>query len=254
MTATTADAATTTESTYAPITALAPTRTRDPRLVRNRDVLDSLWIAAVLTAGSYALALAHGWIATVNPLEAFAVATSYSCTWLVIQQRRFNYPIGMLSTTAYCLLFLQQGLYASAVLNAYLTPTLLYGWIRWRADADTRPVTRVAMRGLPVYLVATGVAYIGAATLTSVVGGSFAFADSVILVGTILAQFLLDNKKVETWIVWFVVDIVAIWLYFSSGLAIAGLQFVFFLVVTVLGFRRWWLAMATDRPLEALPS
>lgn len=249
MTATTTTAsAAAAEATYALV---APTLARDPRLIRNRDVLDSLWIAAVLTAGSYGLAFALGWIVTINPLEAFAVATSYSCTWLVIQQRRFNYPIGMLSTSAYCLLFLQQGLYASAVLNAYLAPALLYGWIRWRADADTRPVTRVAMRWLPVYVVATGVAYIGAATLTSVVGGSFAFADSVILVGTILAQFLLDNKKVETWIVWFVVDIVAIWLYFSSGLAIAGLQFVFFLVVTVLGFRRWWLAMATGRPLEA---
>ena len=235
MTATTASPAT---NSAAPI-AIA----RDPRLVLNRDVVDSLWIAVLLTGGSYLVGSAIGWVTTINPLEAFAVFTSYSCTWLCVQQRRFNYPIGMLSTTAYCILFWQQGLYASMVLNAYLTPTLLYGWIRWRADADTRPVAHVAPRWLPVYIVITVAAYVGAVAVTSFFGGSFATLDSLILVGTILAQFLLDNKKLETWIVWFAVDIVAIWLYVTSGLAIAGLQYVLFLVTAVLGFRRWWLTM-----------
>ena len=33
---------------------------RSPRLVLNRDVIDSLWIAIVLTGGSYLLATAAG--------------------------------------------------------------------------------------------------------------------------------------------------------------------------------------------------
>jgi nicotinamide mononucleotide transporter len=123
---------------------------RSPHLVLNRDVVDSLWIAVALTGGSYLLAAALGWITAVNGLEAFAVFTSYACTWLCIRQRRFNYPIGALSTAAYCALFWQQGLVASAALNAYLTPSLLYGWIRWRADANTRPVSHVEGRWLPV--------------------------------------------------------------------------------------------------------
>jgi len=213
--------------------------TRDPRVVLNRDVLDSLWIAALLTGGSYVLAAALGWITEVNPIEAFAVYTSYACTWLCIQQRRFNYPIGAMSTAAYCVLFWQQDLVASAALNAYLTPSLLYGWIRWRADAETRPVTRLERRRLPVYLGVTVMAYVGAVAVAGALGGTFAAADSVILVGSILAQFLLDNKKLETWIVWFAVDVVAIWLYVSSGLAIAGLQYVLFLATAVLGFRAW---------------
>lgn len=216
---------------------------RSPRLVLNRDVLDSLWIAAALTGGSYVLAAALGWVTAVNPLEAFAVSTSYACTWLCVRQRRFNYPIGAMSTAAYCVLFWQQDLVASAALNAYLTPSLLYGWIRWRADADTRPVTHVERRWLPVYLGVTAVAYVGAVAVAGALGGTFAAADSVILVGSILAQFLLDNKKLETWVVWFAVDLVAIWLYLTSGLAIAGLQYVLFLVTAALGFRQWWLAM-----------
>ena len=228
--------------------------TRSPRLVLNRDVLDSLWIATALTGGSYVLAAALGWISAVNPLEAFAVFTSYACTWLCIRQRRFNYPIGALSTAAYCVLFWQQGLVASAALNGYLTPSLLYGWIRWRADADTRPVSHVEKRWVPVYLVVTASAYVGAVAVAGALGGSFAAADSVILVGSILAQFLLDNKKVETWVVWFAVDVVAIWLYLTSGLAIAGLQYVLFLVTAVMGLREWWRALEPGEARDLVTS
>jgi nicotinamide mononucleotide transporter len=224
---------------------------RSPRLVLNRDVVDSLWIATTVTGGSYLLAAALGWITAVNPIEAFAVFTSYACTWLCVRQRRFNYPIGAMSTAAYCVLFWQQDLVASAALNAYLTPSLLYGWIRWRADADTRPVSHVERRWLPAYLGVTVGAYAGAVIVAGALGGTFAAADSVILVGSILAQFLLDNKKVETWVAWFAVDIVAIWLYVSSGLAIAGLQYVLFLVTAVLGFRQWMLALHARRIHEA---
>jgi nicotinamide mononucleotide transporter len=221
--------------------------TRNPRLVVNRDVLDSLWIAALATGISYVAGFSFGWTHAVNPLEAFAVYTSYSCTYLCVKERRFNYPIGALSTAAYCLLFWQQGLYASMALNAYLTPALLYGWFRWKADANTRPVTRLQWRWIFVYLAVTAVAFVGALWINDELGGSFAITDSIILVGSILAQFLMDNKKVENWVVWFTVDVIAVWEYFASGLAIAGLQYVFFLANAGWGLAMWIRAMRRAR-------
>jgi nicotinamide mononucleotide transporter len=206
-----------------------------------------LWVAAAVTALSYVVGFILGWTSDVNPLEAFAVFTSYSCTYLCVKQRRFNYVIGVTSTVAYFVLFWQQGLLASAILNAYLTPTLVYGWIRWRADIDRRPVTHLIPRWAIVYGLATAAAFAGALALTSAFGGSFALTDSVILVGSILAQFLMDNKKIENWIVWLVVDVVAVWEYVSSGLAIAGLQYVFFLATAVWGWISWRRTMTDGR-------
>jgi nicotinamide mononucleotide transporter len=220
---------------------------RNPRLIFNRDVLDSLWIAALAAGVSYVAGFALGWIHAVNPLEAFAVYTSYSCTYLCVKERRFNYPIGALSTAAYCLLFWQQGLYASMALNAYLTPALLYGWFRWGADANTRPVTRLQWRWIFGYLAVTAVAFLGAVRIIDALGGSFAITDSIILVGSILAQLLMDNKKVENWVVWFAVDLIAVWEYFASGLAIAGLQYVFFVANAGWGLATWIRAMRTAR-------
>jgi nicotinamide mononucleotide transporter len=231
--------------TTSPATPAAPTRNENP--VLNWDVLHSLWVAALVTGSSYLIGFALGWITSLDPLEAFAVFTSYSCTYLCVKQRRFNYPIGALSTIAYCVLFWREGLYASMILNAYLTPTLIYGWIRWRADRETRPVTHVAPRWIPVYALVTGAAFAGAFGLVTLAGGSFAVTDSLLLVGTILAQFLMDNKKLESWMVWMLVNVLAIGEYFSAGLAIAGLQYVFFLGNAVWALVAWRRSMLADR-------
>lgn len=216
------------------------------------DLLFSFIVAIVLTGISYLVAVPLGWLPDgVNWLEAFAVFTSYSCTYLCVKQRRINYPIGALSTAAYSLLFFQQGLYASAILNAYLVPTLVYGWFRWRNDANTRPVSFVALKWYPVYIGVTVLVYLGASTLNNALGGSYAFWDTFILIGTVLAQLLLDNKKIENWIIWLIVDGVAIYVYFSSGLPVAGIQYVFFFANCVYGYVEW---EKTRKAAKGLPT
>lgn len=206
-----------------------------------RDLVVAIVAAALLTCASYAIGLLAGWINGVDWLEALAVATSYASTILCIWQRRANYVLGAMATAAYAVLFLRHELLASALLNLYLTPQLVYGWIRWRADAQTRPVTWLVRqwRWIPAYVAVTVAAYLGATWLVGVLGGRLALADAAILAGSLLAQFLLDNKRIETWFVWIAVNLVAIWTYSMAGLVVAGLQYVVFLVTAVLGFRAW---------------
>lgn len=204
------------------------------------DVAIGVLLGVVLTTLSYGMGSIFGWLnAPLNPVEVIAVFTAYAGTYLCVVQRRINYPINAVSTAAYCVLFFQQGLVGSAVLNLYLTPALLYGWFRWRSDTDPRPVTRVALKMAPLYIGVATVAYVGASLITTGFGGKLAFLDAFILAGTILAQLMLDNKKIENWIVWVLVDVVAIYEYFAAGLTLAGVQYVLFLANTVYGFIVW---------------
>lgn len=209
------------------------------------DVTESLAVGALLTSISHLVGLVFGWLSfdELNWLEVFAVFTSYSCTYLCVKERRINYPIGALSTAAYAWLFFQNGLLASAILNIYLVPTLVYGWLRWREDANTRPVMHVAPRMIIVYLVVALIGYLGAVIIGRLLGGVMSWSDSVILAGTILAQFLLDNKKIETWAVWAVVNVFAIYTYTSSGLSLVAFQYVFFLANTIYGYVSWTRSM-----------
>lgn len=209
------------------------------RFAPSKDVIDSIVVGVVLTAISYIVGLWVNWIAEINWLEVFAVFTSYSCTWLCVKERRINYPIGAISTAAYALLFYQADLMASMVLNIYLTPYLVYGWIRWRHDEDTRPITKVSAKMWPVYLSIAGAGYLVAVYLSKTFDGAMAWTDSVILAATLLAQTLMDNKKLENWIVWAVVNVFAIYTYFNIGLPLVGFQYIFFLANTVYGFWTW---------------
>ena len=80
-----------------------------------------------------------------------------------------------------------------------------------------------------------------------------AWTDAMILAGTILAQFLLDNKKLENWAVWAVVNVFAIYTYATAGLALAAFQYVFFLANTVYGYIIWRRSkLASDQAATAL--
>lgn len=212
-----------------------------------RNIIQAVVIGLVLTTVSYIVAFALGWTTEVNPLEAFAVFTSYGSTYLCVVERRFNYVFGAISTAAYSVLFFQYGLLASAILNAYLAPSLLYGWFRWRKDTVTRPVGHVQLKWVPVYLGVTALAYAGGLYILDQFGGQMAGWDLVILVGSILAQFLLDNKRIETWIIWAVVNVAAIYVYFSSGLYLVGFQYIFFLANTVFGYVMWHRSMKASK-------
>lgn len=206
-----------------------------------RKLAEAWTIASFFTVTSYVLAYIAGWIerSNVNWFEVFAVATSYACTWLCVRQTRWNYPIGTVSVMLYAVVFWQAGLVGSAFLQVYLIGQLVYGWFRWRSDAVPRPVGRVDWRWWPAYALTTAAVYAGAYLLVTTLGGHFALIDSLILIGTILAQFLLDNKKLETWFVWAVVNVAAIYVYFNAGLPLAGFQYCLFLVNTVVGFIMW---------------
>ena len=203
-------------------------------------------LGIVLTGLSYIVGISAGWIESVDYLEVFAVFTSYVCTFLCVMERRVNYPIGAISNAAYAFLFYQFGLLASSITTAYLTIALAYGWFRWKSDDNTRPVRRVEAKWIPVYVLTTAAFYGGVLFLVNLAGGTLAATDTVILIGTMLAQFLLDNKRIETWYVWMIVNVFAIYTYFTAGLALAAFQYVFFLANTFVGLYYWKKSKQTD--------
>jgi len=196
-------------------------------------------LGVVLTALSYFVGLEAGWITSLSLLEAFAVFTSYVCTFLCVMERRINYPIGAVSTIAYCVLFFQSALVASMAINAFLSVYLVYGWIRWKSDENTLPITKMSAKDWLLTVVVAGLGYLVVVLLASHFGGTLAWTDSVILVGTILAQFMMDNKKIANWLIWAVVNVFAIYTYFHAGLALAGFQYIFFLANTAYGYYMW---------------
>lgn len=210
-------------------------------------------LAVFLTALSFVVAFAAQWITEVNPVEVAAVVTSYLCTYLCVMQRRFNYIVALVTTSLYCYLFWQWELFASMATQIYLIPTVIIGWFWWKSDKNPRPVTHTSLLWWVGVASAAFFIYGGAVLVSIALGGTLPFWDSAILVGTIAAQFLMDRKKLENWIVWGVVNVIAIGVYFSNGLYLAAFQYVFFLANAVWAYVEWRKTLKPEVP-EVFPN
>lgn len=197
-------------------------------------------VAVGLTAISYGIGLAFGWTYDINWLEVFSVFTSYWCTYLCVFQSRWNYPIGAISVAALCLLFYKSNLLSSMALQIYLFPTLALGWWWWHDDTITRPVTFVGWRWYPVYIGMTAIVGYLCMFANTKFGGTNGGWDTTVLVLSILAQFLMDRKKLENWLIWIAVDVISVPLYWSQGLNILAIQMGLFGINAVWGLYMWW--------------
>lgn len=196
-------------------------------------------LGVFLTTLSYAVGIWAGWISSIDWLEAFAVFTSYVCTFLFVMERRICYVVGVVTTVAYCWLFWRFDLNASMAINAFLAVYLAYGWYRWRPDDDTRPITRMSASNWALTAAVTAVGYAIVVALSNAFGGALVWTDAVILVGTLAAQFTLDNKHRETWLLWIIVNVFAIYTYFTTGLHLVGFQYIFFLLNAIWAYSVW---------------
>lgn len=210
-------------------------------------------IANMLTGICYAVAHYSGWIEEINYLEIFAVWTSFACTYLCVVQSRLNYYFGIVSVIALSYLFYSAELYGSMALNLYLIPTLAYGWWFWGPDDKTAIVTKFLDKSTNWRLVFSGIVAVTFCItyyISYALGGQMAHADAGILVLSIAAQFLLDRKVLENWMIWITVNVISIPLYFSQGLYVLSLQFVFFLINAIIGYVVWRKSIKKNDEIE----
>lgn len=202
--------------------------------------LVSAALGVVLTALSYAVAYLMQWDVTFSWLDATAVATSYSCTWLCVVQSRLNYLIGAVSVALYSALFFRDGYNALAAFNLYMVGSLIYGYFRWGRDSKPRLVTSLQLDRWTLIYVAIGFAIAGACMLVNqYFPGTFSTMDITITALSGVAQALLDNKRLQNWSIWLIVNILSMYTFYYAGMYIVLLQYVMFTVNTGLGYVSW---------------
>ena len=65
------------------------------------------------------------------------------------------------------------------------------------------------------------------------------YADSFTTIGALVATYMVTKKVLENWVYWFVLDSVSVFIYLARELYLYALLFVLYLVLIVIGYRRW---------------
>jgi nicotinamide mononucleotide transporter len=92
-----------------------------------------------------------------------------------------------------------------------------------------------------VAVIATG----GLAFWFERIGDAAPALDALTTVLSLVAQWLLNRKRIENWFVWIAADLLYVWLYVARGLHLTAALYAIFVVMCVAGLRRWRTAART---------
>ncbi|MCF8239145.1 MAG: nicotinamide riboside transporter PnuC [Saprospiraceae bacterium] len=179
----------------------------------------------------------------MNPLELIATLTGLIHVWLLTREKVIAWPFGIVSVAIYVYIFFVSRLYSDAILHVFYIGLNTYGWIHWLHPDQTRkslPVTRLSRMHLSTVL--------GSIILFTLIWGyvmdnktdaDFAYFDAFTTVASLIAQFLLTRKKIDNWLIWIAVDLVAIPIYLLKGLYLTSGLYTVYLVLCISGWLSW---------------
>jgi len=183
----------------------------------------------------------------MSPLEVVAVVVSVLGVWLTTARSLWNYPFSLLSVALYGLVFFQVKLYADMALQGIFALTYIYGlfqWLRGRGPSGEVEVTRVHPTELAISLIA-GVftALVLGYLLETHTDASLPWADSLLLAGSLIGSVWAARRRLESWWVWIAVDGLYVGLFLFKELYLTAILYAAFVVLAVLGLRRWRAAL-----------
>jgi nicotinamide mononucleotide transporter len=177
------------------------------------------------------------------PIEWIAVGLGLINITLLIRRSIWNYPFGIAMVALYFFIFQEQRLYSGMLLQLFFAGVQAIGWFSWwRLGGLDQPVA-VRSLSLPERLVWPIGALLGLAwwswVVTSLTDAAVPLWDAAIAVGSVVAQLLLIRRMIENWLVWIVVNILAVGLYWRQDLQLTAGLYVVFLGMCVIGWFEW---------------
>lgn len=196
------------------------------------------------------------WGYPMSYLEFFGTVAGGIAVWLAARANIWSWPIGLINVTLFFFLFFQVQLYPDMFLQVFFFITNLAGWWRWAYpksfEEDKKHELRISFMPVPQLIIFSSLGLLG----TILMGGlasnlhewvpvvfnipsAFPYLDSFVTVMSIVATYLMIQKKVECWAVWIVVDVVATGLYFAKGIKFVGIEYLAFCFIAAFGLWKW---------------
>ncbi|WP_447760981.1 nicotinamide riboside transporter PnuC [Sphingopyxis panaciterrae] len=186
----------------------------------------------------------------MSELEWIAAALVLINVALVALRSVWNYPFALVAVSLYAIVFYEARLYSDMLLQGFFFVLNLYGWAAWMRARDEG--------GIPVgWMTPRARAAWGAATVAAWIGWSYMmhrhtdaaapWIDGAVAMLSITAQWLLARRRVESWWLWILVDLIAIPLFAWRGLYATSAVYVVLLGLSIDGLIQWRRAAATGR-------
>ena len=155
----------------------------------------------------------------------------------------------------YIYIFQQARLYSDMGLQVVYVFLQFYGWHQWlhgNKDHGELSVRRIKPNPGIVWMLigCFGTAALGYA-MNRYTDADLPYWDAATTVLSLIAQYLMAKKLLESWLFWIVVDVLAVGIYAVKSLYLTSGLYAVFLGLAVMGFFAWQSSMKQNRPAAA---
>lgn len=176
-------------------------------------------------------------------LEIIATASGLVHVFLLTREKIIAWPFGIITVTIYVYLFYVSRLYSDAILHVFYIGLNSFGWYNWARRTGNHAevlITRLKANWTAALTAAIVIGTIGwGYIMDTQTDADFAYFDAFTTVASLFAQYLLTQKKIDNWIIWIAVDMVAIPIYLLKGLYFTSGLYAVYLALCISGFMEW---------------
>ncbi|MCK4663938.1 MAG: nicotinamide mononucleotide transporter [Bacteroidales bacterium] len=180
-----------------------------------------------------------------NYIEVLGTVTGLIYLVFSIRQNILLWPLGILTSALYILVFFQSKFYADMGLQVYYLFISFYGWYNWlygnpESNDTSLKVTR-ASKMLLIKLIPVSIIIFAVISfiLVKFTDSPLPYWDAFTTAASIIATWMLAKKIIEHWLIWIVVDAVSMGLYIYKDLYPTTLLFFVYTSMAILGYITW---------------
>jgi nicotinamide mononucleotide transporter len=175
---------------------------------------------------------------------------------LAVRQNIWTFPVAIVSSLFYIVVFSRQTLYADAALQVMFIALAAQGWYLWRRGSPDRHgvvVRRTPRRAwLPLALSLAVLVAALYAFLITFTDSNAPQLDSVITGLSIVSQFMMNRKWIENWALWIITDTFSVGVYLFKGLNLTAGLYAFLTVMAAVGLWSWRKELRTETTVDSV--
>lgn len=199
----------------------------------------------------------------IDFLELSGLVFGLLAVFFLIKENIRTWPTGIIYVLISFVIFWQQRLYGDLILHVFFLVLNIYGWYYWIAgknkNEEDLPVTRTSSPLMSKVLLASVIGiFIFGYFLANIhviwpdLGeAAVPYWDSTTSILSVTAMWLQARKKIENWLLWFIVDLLATGIYVYKGIYFYAALYGIYIFLAIAGYLAWKKSMDSAKMVDA---
>lgn len=170
-------------------------------------------------------------------IELLAATFSLTSVFLTAKKNKLCWLVGILGIIGYSILFYQKSEWSNFSLQFIFLIQSIWGWVKW--NEPEKEITSLNKESLFSLFIVSIFGFFTFDLITTEFYGNFTILDSVTSVLSLVAMVLLGFRKLESWLIWMVADIIYIYFFFINSLYLSSGLYFIFLILSIYGYINW---------------